>query len=200
MSKTAKAKARPVSQHSRAARRATSPSLQGNVSQNLKDLQPPKRSKTTHIFSGPRDAGIKKKKGKQLKRGQLERQRKVLERGEIVAAKTDKHLEKSLARLKTVKSRRKEWDGINAEAEVDGKLEGGAVKGSRFAGLEGLVEGEVEREDGWEDEKDGVVEEILKIHGDGDEIMKLDLPVRTTEAPIELVVAEEKPQEEDIVQ
>lgn len=167
--------------HSRAARRATSPSLQGNVSQSLKDIQPPSRTKsTTHIFSGSRDGGIRKKKSKQLKRGQLERHRKGIERADIVKGQLDVKLVKSLGRLKTIKERRKEWGQVNAEAEKEG--EEGAVRSGMFAALEGL-EGEAEEQEVEEDT--------------GGETMTLELPVRTIGAvqppqPVEASVSEEE--------
>jgi hypothetical protein len=173
MSKIAKPKHRQPSLHSRAARRATSPSLAGNVDKSLKDIQPPKRNPHTHIFSA-HNAGISKKnkKGKQLTRGQLSRQKKGFERADIVKEQLELKKAKSMVRLKMVKERRKDWEMFNeVEAERVGKsgVMGGAGK---FAVLEGVVDGE---EEGSED--------VQEAEEAANEVMKLDLPVRSVEQP-----------------
>jgi hypothetical protein len=175
--------------HSRAARRATSPSLTGNVSQSLKDIQPPKRSSTTHIFSGPRDGGIRKKKGKQLKRGQLERQRRGVERADIVKGQLDAKLEKSLGKLKTMKERRKDWDVTNKVAED------GAVRGGMFGVLD--QDGDVEGE--WVDEE-ADVEKPEQLVPDLD--MKMELPILSVGHPQAeaSTAATSTPQDDDVVE
>ncbi|KIW00022.1 uncharacterized protein PV09_08374 [Verruconis gallopava] len=131
MSKTAKAKTRKPSIHSRAARRATSPSLVGNVDKSLKDVQPPKRTSHAHLFAGARDAGVaKRKKGKQRTRAQLERQRRGAERAEAVKGQLETKLEKSLGKLKTIRDRRKDWDVLNADSAA------AVGRASRFAALD----------------------------------------------------------------
>ncbi|KAF2103878.1 hypothetical protein NA57DRAFT_50740 [Rhizodiscina lignyota] len=113
MAKTAKVKKRGVSIHSRAARRATSPSL--DLDKSLKE----------HGASGepiqPRpdvlrslDGGIsKKKRQKPLSRTQKLRHRKGIERADVNAATMEVKMKKSMGRHKTINSRRADWIDLN---------------------------------------------------------------------------------------
>lgn len=161
-----------VSVHSRAARRASSPSL--NTDKSLKNVAPPKSNPHTHLFTGAKDAGIRKKKNKQLKRGQLVRHKKGLERADIVSDRIDLRLEKSLGKLKTIKERKKEWDVLNTQLLVKG-AEGEVKTNSMFAALE----------DEWVDEEGGEggkTEEGEK--GRADEMVVETIPRNTPIVPV----------------
>lgn len=79
---------------------------------------------------------------------------------------------KSMVRLKMVKERRKDWEMLN-EVEAERVGESGVVGGAgKFAVLEGVVDGE---EEGSED--------VQEAEEAANEVMKLDLPVRSVEQP-----------------
>ncbi|BAE63072.1 ribosome biogenesis protein Alb1 [Aspergillus flavus] len=102
------AKARVQSKHSRAARRAASPSL--DVDKSLTTL--PRAEDTViqreSILSDRANAGVakKKSKAKALTKAQRARQQKGIERAENILDQLETKVEKSVKRGKTVKARR----------------------------------------------------------------------------------------------
>ncbi|KAL6709148.1 hypothetical protein ACN47E_001964 [Coniothyrium glycines] len=121
MAKTAKVKKRQVTVHSRAARRAASPSL--NLDPSAKPTQTkrssvsPSRPSTINPHAlAAKDAGIiKKQKKSNLTRGQRIRQQKGLERAADNMDKLESKRLKSLGKEKVVKERAKGWEDINEE-------------------------------------------------------------------------------------
>ncbi|GKZ70584.1 hypothetical protein AnigIFM50267_006238 [Aspergillus niger] len=113
------AKSRPQSKHSRAARRAASPSL--DVDRSLTSL--PRAEETTvqrdSILSERANAGVSKKqsKGKAKTRAQRLRQQKGVERAEAVMDQLEKKVTKSEVRAKSVKARRAEWEDLNRKTK-----------------------------------------------------------------------------------
>ncbi|EAW13215.1 Alb1 domain-containing protein [Aspergillus clavatus NRRL 1] len=108
------AKARPKSIHSRAARRAASPSL--DLDKSLTSL--PRAEDTVipreSILNDRVNTGVsKKQKNKPLTRAQRLRQQKGMERAEVVFDQMEKKVAKSVSRAKTVKSRRADWEALN---------------------------------------------------------------------------------------
>lgn len=119
-----------VSLHSRAARRATSPSL--NTDKSLKNITPPDSTSTPHpAMLSAQNAGIsKKKRQKPLSRQQRLRQRKGVARADAVSDKLEKKVAKSLGSKKNIKERSKAWE------EIDGKIRSGKpAKGDENDGM-----------------------------------------------------------------
>ncbi|OAX82974.1 hypothetical protein ACJ72_02674 [Emergomyces africanus] len=117
MAKTPKLKANTASKsiHSRAAKRAVSPTDKSL----FKSLPRPEPTPTVkpHVLSAQHNAGItKKSKSKQMTRGQRRRQEKGLERAELVLDRTEKKIAKSVGRAKLVKDRRSTWEEMNQKA------------------------------------------------------------------------------------
>lgn len=108
MAKTAKVKkpAKP-SLNSRASRRASPPSLEGNLDKSLESLKPPSRS---NVLAARTNAGVskpqKKKGGKVLKRKQKVRLEQGKERAEAVIGKLERKVEKSVEGLGGKKGRK----------------------------------------------------------------------------------------------
>ncbi|EDN05891.1 Alb1 superfamily domain-containing protein [Histoplasma capsulatum] len=133
MAKTAKVKAKVSSKsmHSRAAKRAVSP-----TNESLLKFVPrtePIPTVKPHILSAQHNAGItKKSKSKQITRAQRKRQEKGLERAELIMDRTEKKIAKSMGKAKVVKERRSTWDDMNRKAlAVPGKVvSGGDVDGA----------------------------------------------------------------------
>ncbi|KAF7586035.1 hypothetical protein BBP40_009652 [Aspergillus hancockii] len=114
------AKLRVQSKHSRAARRAASPSL--DVDKSLTSL--PRAQETTlqrdSVLSDRANAGVSKKqsKPKAMSRVQRARQQKGIERAEMVLDQLEKKVEKSVKREKNVKARRGDWEDLNCKSTV----------------------------------------------------------------------------------
>ncbi|KAF5855512.1 hypothetical protein ETB97_009089 [Aspergillus alliaceus] len=112
------AKARVQSKHSRAARRAASPSL--DVDKSLTSLPRAKQTEIQRetILSDRANAGVIKKqsKPKAMTRAQRLRQQKGIERAENILGQLDKKVEKSVGRAKIVKSRRGDWEDLNRKS------------------------------------------------------------------------------------
>ncbi|TID18773.1 hypothetical protein E2P81_ATG05751 [Venturia nashicola] len=179
MGKIAKPK-KKASLHSRAARRAESPSL--NIDKSLKTIKPPESKPHAHLYSNSavHNSGIKKKKAKPLKRGQKIRQQKGIERADIVKEQNDTKLVKSLGKLRTVKERAKAWETLNPKLDkVDGVTRLSAP--SKFAAL---------GDEMWEDVDDKAasttVGTAVPLPG-----MELDLPMHLPPASIPLPAEEE---------
>jgi len=179
MAKIAKPKKKAPSLHSRAARRAESPSL--NTDKSLKSVKPPSSNPHVHIFSA-QNAGIRKKKSKPLKRGQRLRQQKGIERADIVKEQIDTKLKKSMGKLKTIKDRRKDWLALNEKLESNGETR--TVAKGKFAALDDEM---------WEDEGEG--ENKLDEGLEGGAVLKpgavVALPIHQAPADIPLPPAAE---------
>ncbi|KAJ9298465.1 hypothetical protein DTO271G3_3432 [Paecilomyces variotii] len=114
MAKTPKLKgnAKP-SAHSRAARRAGSPSV--DVEKSLTSLP---RPDTPQIPAAHVSSGITKKKSKSKpkSRAQRLRQEKGLERAEIIMDQLEKKVTKSIEKSKVINRRRADWDELNRKS------------------------------------------------------------------------------------
>ncbi|RDW63172.1 Alb1 domain-containing protein [Aspergillus mulundensis] len=112
------AKARTQSKHSRAARRAASPSL--DLDKSLANLPRPEDTPKPResILADRANAGVTKKqsKAKPKSRAQRLRQQKGLERAEAVMDQHEIKLTKSNNRAKAVKNRRADWSDLNGKA------------------------------------------------------------------------------------
>ncbi|OJI95902.1 hypothetical protein ASPVEDRAFT_48190 [Aspergillus versicolor CBS 583.65] len=123
------AKARNVSKHSRAARRAASPSL--DLDKSLTSL--PRVENTPmqreSILADRANAGVSKKqsKPKAKSRAQRLRQQKGIDKAEAIMDQLEIKVAKSENRAKAVKSRRAEWTDLNGKAS---KFEALAEAGS----------------------------------------------------------------------
>jgi hypothetical protein len=127
--------------HSRAARRAVSPSMNiGTIKSTPADPEP-----KPHVLSAKK-SGISKPKKSNLKRAQRERYQKGLERGADNMDKLELKRQKSKLREKNVKERAKGWEDINGE--------GGKRKKGAFDVL--AVEGDDDDDEkAWVDEEMG---------------------------------------------
>ncbi|CAA9959585.1 hypothetical protein PTMSG1_03002 [Pyrenophora teres f. maculata] len=131
MAKTAKVKKRQVTVHSRAARRAASPSLNLDKSaqkpaHTTRDSASPSRpSKVNPHALAAKDAGIQKKQRKSgnMTRAQRLRYQKGLERAEDNMEKLEKKRMKSLGKEKKIKERAKGWEDVNGEGLKKSKKE-----------------------------------------------------------------------------
>ncbi|KAL3959319.1 hypothetical protein ACCO45_007481 [Purpureocillium lilacinum] len=160
------AKSKPPSKHSRAARRATSPSI--NTDKSLKAVSlPTSSSTTTHESTGAdshntsstnknrpsvlavhRAAGVSKKTSKPARKSRMtakmrRRHERGLEMAEAVTERTGLKIEKSIGRARAVQARSKGWDDINARA--------GDEAGGHAPRRGGMREG---GDKGWETDED----------------------------------------------
>ncbi|KAG6162408.1 hypothetical protein E4U11_002707 [Claviceps purpurea] len=107
----------PPSKHSRAARRATSPSI--NTDKSLKSVAPPSRSSDTRpsVLEVHRSAGVTKKtrpaRKARLSSKMRKRHEKGLEMAAAVTERTGKKLEKSIGRARVVVERSRAWEEVN---------------------------------------------------------------------------------------
>ncbi|KAL4887286.1 Alb1-domain-containing protein [Aspergillus karnatakaensis] len=112
------AKSRPQSKHSRAARRAASPSL--DLDKSLASL--PRAEKTElhreSILTDRANAGVTKKQSKPRakSRAQRQRQQKGMEKAEAILDQLEKKVAGSVTRAKAVKSRAADWSDLNEKA------------------------------------------------------------------------------------
>ncbi|KAL5343223.1 Alb1-domain-containing protein [Aspergillus crustosus] len=112
------AKAKPQSKHSRAARRAASPSL--DLDKSLTSL--PRAEKTElhreSILTDRANAGVSKKQAKPRakSRAQKQRQQKGADRAEAILDQLENKVAKSFTRAKTVKYRAGDWSDLNEKA------------------------------------------------------------------------------------
>ncbi|KAL6691481.1 Alb1 domain-containing protein [Trichoderma pleuroticola] len=143
---------RAPSKRSRAARRATSPSI--NTDKSLKDVSLPSTSASSSsarpsVLAARHSAGVTKKsrRGRQLSAKGRRRQEKGLEMAEAFVERTSKKLEKSLGKAKVVQARSKKWDDINKDVQ--------GAKANAFAVLSqgGDVDGEANGGE-WETDDD----------------------------------------------
>lgn len=125
-----------ISERSRAARRAVSPSI--DLDKSITEAKLPespksasKRDAKPHVLAA-QDGGIRKSKSpKFTKRQQRLRHLKGLERGAAVLDKRDIKVQKSVMKEKVVKERSKGWEDINGESKKKEKKSKNA-----FAALE----------------------------------------------------------------
>ncbi|EJT74058.1 hypothetical protein GGTG_07907 [Gaeumannomyces tritici R3-111a-1] len=108
------------SKHSRAARRATSPSI--DTDKSLKNVKPPAEpaNQRPAVLAAQHGAGVGKK-GKSGRKAipssrARRRHEKGMDRAEAVMDRTLSKIEKSKGQARTVQSRRKAWDDINTSA------------------------------------------------------------------------------------
>lgn len=125
--------------HSRAARRAVSPSidLDKSLKRTARDSASPAREPANakpHVLAA-QNAGItKKSKAKPMKRQQRARQMKAVDRAADNMDKLELKVQKSVGKEKKVKDRRKGWDEVNGEKRKKNAfeiLEGGEEKKER---------------------------------------------------------------------
>ncbi|KAJ6782019.1 hypothetical protein PWT90_05874 [Aphanocladium album] len=118
----AKAKSQP-SKRSRAARRATSPSI--DTDKSLKDVQPPKHHKPADrpsVLAVHHSAGVQKKTNQRkahMSAKARKRREKGMEMAEAVMERTSNKFQRSLNRQRTVESRARGWDAINKDVNED---------------------------------------------------------------------------------
>lgn len=132
--------------HSRAARRATSPSI--NTDKSLKDVQPPPESlnQRPSVLGLHQNAGVtkKSKRGRKavLSTRARKRHERGLERAEEIVDRTAVKVQKSKRSASNIAERKKAWDDVNGSVD---KVSGNSNK---FAGLamgdDDQVEGEGE--------------------------------------------------------
>ncbi|RMZ71117.1 ribosome biogenesis alb1 [Pyrenophora seminiperda CCB06] len=167
MAKTAKVKKRQVTVHSRAARRAASPSLNLDKSaqkpaHTTRDSASPSRPSrvNTHALAA-KDAGIQKKQRKtgNMTRAQRLRYQKGLERAEDNMDKLEKKRMKSVDKEKKVKERAKGWEDVNGE---------GVKKSKKEHAIEEIETDEKREERGWvsDEEMDEQVGEAATTDGE----------------------------------
>ncbi|KAH8811926.1 Alb1-domain-containing protein [Xylogone sp. PMI_703] len=115
MGKTAPLKKKAVSIHSRAAKRASSPSI--DIDKSLKDVKPPVEAKTYRpsVLAVHQNAGISKKKknGRTMSAKARRRQEKGLDRAEAIMDRTEKKIERSKGKVRTIQERAKGWEELN---------------------------------------------------------------------------------------
>ncbi|KAM0522969.1 hypothetical protein ACHAPE_001458 [Trichoderma viride] len=109
------------SRRSRAARRATSPSI--NTDKSLKNATLPDSSSSTaaprpSVLAARHNAGVTKKvrRGRAVSAKGRRRQEKGLEMAEAIVERTSKKLEKSFSKARVVHTRAKKWDDVNKDA------------------------------------------------------------------------------------
>ncbi|GAD99951.1 hypothetical protein ANI_1_714124 [Paecilomyces variotii No. 5] len=148
MAKTPKVKGNSKpSTHSRAARRAASPSV--DLDKSLISLPRPETPQipSTHVNSG---ITKKKSKSKPKTRAQRLRQEKGLERAEIVMDQLEKKVNKSLERGRSINRRKVDWEDLNR-------------KSNRFtAALEVENDGQEEQDNAMEDDNDVRIEKFTR--------------------------------------
>ncbi|CZT51981.1 uncharacterized protein RSE6_13212 [Rhynchosporium secalis] len=159
MAKTApiKGKKGATSVHSRAAKRASSPSI--DTDKSLKDIKPPTATKNQRasVLAIHQGAGISKKSknGRKsvLSAKAKRRQEKGLDRAEAVIDKKEIRIEKSRDRARTVQERAKAWEEQNkkimAQKERDAAL--------------ALEKEKANEDEDWQDAEE--MEEDLQVEG-----------------------------------
>jgi len=109
------------SKHSRAVRRAASPSI--NTDKSLKEVKPPSEPRQA-ILEAHTGSGVKKSKGRKavLSSKARKRQEKGMDRAEAVMDRTEKKIEKSKGRARNVQDRSKAWEDLNKKALLEKAL------------------------------------------------------------------------------
>lgn len=115
-----------ISVHSRAAKRASSPSI--DTDKSLKNVKPPTESRTHRpsILAVHQGAGVSKKakNGRKsvLSAKAKRRQERGMDRAEAVMDKKETKVEKSRGRARTVQERAKAWEELNKLAVAQKEL------------------------------------------------------------------------------
>ncbi|KAK7751680.1 hypothetical protein SLS62_006341 [Diatrype stigma] len=116
-------KKRAPSVHSRAARRATSPSI--NTDKSLKDVKPPPESvdHRPSILAIHHDAGISKKskKGRNLSSKARRRQERAQDHAAAIMERTQVKVARSKGQARNIQFRSKAWDDINEQIPQNSK-------------------------------------------------------------------------------
>jgi len=162
MGKTAKPKkARKVSIHSRAARRATSPSI--DTDKSLKNAALPKDGgDSLYHYHDRHGGGVTKRRAKisPLKRQKRLRKEKDIQRAEAVLDQLERKVEKSQSKGRSVKGRRHDWEDVNDKLGVTAKVKAK----TRVAKMDEAANGEWEDVDGEEsDEEVAAAVTALKV-------------------------------------
>ncbi|KAI0129368.1 Alb1-domain-containing protein [Hypoxylon sp. NC0597] len=101
--------------HSRAARRATSPSI--DTDKSLKNVQPPADSADYRpsVLAIHQGAGVTKKtkKSKNMSSKARRRHEKGQDRAAAIIERTEQKIAKSKGQARTIQTRRKTWDEVN---------------------------------------------------------------------------------------
>jgi hypothetical protein len=112
--------------HSRAARRAASPSI--DVDKSVKSVRPPQESinERPAVLAAHRGGGVAKKTRKQGRKSVLStkmrrRQEKSMERAEAVSERTAVRIAKSKGQARSLHTRRKPWEEVNTQFQEAGK-------------------------------------------------------------------------------
>ncbi|EJP67128.1 hypothetical protein CRV24_001740 [Beauveria bassiana] len=178
----AKTKAQP-SKRSRAARRATSPSI--DTDKSLKTAAPPARGKPTErpsVLAVHHAAGVQKRTSQRKARVSAKarrRREKGMEMAEAVLERTSSKVKRSWDRQRTVDKRRQGWDAINKDvveeegeqSEAEGGGEGAVAKKTRTKKENGK-RAERDEDEGWETEENAEAKPAqTAVDDDLDEIM-----------------------------
>lgn len=158
------------SKRSRAARRATSPSI--DTDKSLKDVSLPqgarKGTDRPSVLAVHHSAGVQKKTSQRKARVSAKarkRREKGMEMAEAVMERTSNKVKRSLNRQQTVTSRARAWDAINQdvneedeEEDEDEAMEEGEGKADKKK-TKGKKQKKVdeEKEDGWETDENADV-------------------------------------------
>ncbi|KAI0525702.1 Alb1-domain-containing protein [Xylaria bambusicola] len=127
-------KKKAPSLHSRAARRATSPSI--NTDKSLKDVQPPPESvdHRPSVLAIHQGAGVskKQKKSRAMSSKARKRHEKAQDRAAAIIERTEKKVALSKDKSRAIEGRRKVWEEINKNVPIGGdKVQpGGNISGN----------------------------------------------------------------------
>ncbi|KAF3063671.1 hypothetical protein GL218_02297 [Daldinia childiae] len=118
-------KRKAPSVHSRAARRATSPSI--DTDKSLKNVQPPAESvdHRPSVLAIHQGAGVSKKttKSKNMSSKARRRYEKGQDRAANIMERTERKIAKSKGKARTIQTRSKAWDEINNQIPAPSKNE-----------------------------------------------------------------------------
>ncbi|KAF1968169.1 hypothetical protein BU23DRAFT_592232 [Bimuria novae-zelandiae CBS 107.79] len=194
MAKTAKVKKRQPSVHSRAARRASSPSLPTTKSTTTTTTTTTTRASASppphpasikpHVLAA-RSAGItKSRSGKPLKRAQRLRALKGAERAEENLDKLGVKVAKSVGRERKVRDRRKGWEEVNEVKRKKAAKDKGVGVGNAFGAL-----GEEEDGEGRMAWRDVEMDEDVEVEGQGGEVKALEAGAGEGAQEVDVVAA-----------
>lgn len=160
--------------HSRAARRAASPSLAlpKDLQKPTRDSHSPSRpSEAKHHVLSAQSAGISKKKNTKMTRSQRVRAEKAMERAADDMDKWEAKKKKSIEKAATIKERAKLWEDVNGES----------VKGKKSAFSVLAEEGEAGKKRVWGDAEMGDVQGAEVPEDKGGEVSSVAAPVAEEE-------------------
>lgn len=170
------------SKHSRAVRRAASPSI--NTDKSLKEVKPPTEIRQP-VLEAHTGSGIKKSKGRKavLSAKARKRQEKGMDRAEAVMDRTEKKIEKSKGRARNVQDRSKAWEDLNKKALLEKAL---------------AQKAKDEQDGNWEDLVDEDGDEQSKIDTGTDEI-EMEGIAATEDDPVIPTVTTDTVEDEDLI-